>query len=539
MDNLGEFSTKLHTSTGKFCTKVLRRRDSRRKFVTLKKSMNKNKSLFKHPVKVAKLVPQHLQKLSTNSHYLIQPLLNLYINFTKESAGEKLSIILFLILPWNIGKHFEISASYLEGTLIPYLVPTLYLQDILVIFVTLASLTHKSADRISSRWNTVSVRLVLLFLLACLFSLFFARRSTPSLYFLCRLGLYLVFFITSADLFRKRLVRQMFFSSIVVNLLLLSLLSAAQFANQSAVFKNYLFFGEQPYNIYTPFIAKESYGGAVKIPPYGTFEHPNILAGYLVVTLTFLAGWFCRQEGKRLILSAVGLVLFSVGVYVVFLTKSTTAQVGLIFGGVFLLGCWLVERAGLHRRMGSNVGDGIGATTLTHGGVYKSVVILIGAGIVVVGLAFPLLKSPALKLMPTDSTQSQLSVDRRALLLTASYQMFLQKPFFGWGLNSFTYSSQPFYTDPVLTRFYQPVHNIFALILVETGIFGLTFFLALIFYMLHQTTRHNIPFYTIALLQIIFLASFDHYFFTIHQTLLLLILTLMLSLTYTKDTNCL
>jgi O-antigen ligase len=512
---------------------------------------NKNKRTFKQPKKPIAPKLKGSRSLLTYPPRLIQPLLNLYTSYLKEPARGKLLTFLFLILPWNLGKHLELEGSYFGNTLIPYLVPVLFLQDLLVSAIVgfyLFEKIHeqfvkKLGDRLDPdpahpSWG-VSSRLFFLFVLSCLLSLFFSSRFLPSFYYFSHLALYFLFFVTSWHLFGRKFIRQIFCISIIVNLILLSLLGFAQFQKQASFFNNYRFFGEQPYTIYTPSVAKESYAGVTRVPPYGTFEHPNIFAGYLAISLTFLVGYFVRQ-GRRSAPTIVGgsMVLFA-GFYVLALTKSTTARAASVFSVSFLIGYNLISWLRSRIRLGTCRPNVLGVRYWIYARLYRVAIILIGAGIIAAGLMFPILKNFALGVLPTDSTLSALSVERRAGLLTASYQMFLQEPYFGWGLNSFTYSLQPFYRDPVLSKFYQPVHNVFVLILVETGIFGLVFFSALTFYTLYRAACRQNPLYSVVLLQIIFLASFDHYFFTIHQTLLLFILTLLLSLTYTKDIDCL
>ena len=43
-------------------------------------------------------------------------------------------LILFL-LPANLAKHFPVASSYVSGILVDYLIPTVYLTDILIIIL--------------------------------------------------------------------------------------------------------------------------------------------------------------------------------------------------------------------------------------------------------------------------------------------------------------------------------------------------------------------------------------------------------------------
>lgn len=516
VDNSPQLSTAVCTLEQTVSTKQRGRSAEIRKVVTQEKMLNRNKMLYKQHKTLEDPQQKGLHSISTNPQRLMQPLLNMYMSFLKESTSGKLKclrklllVVLFFVSPWNLGKHFEGSPSFVGTDLLPYLIPTLYLQDLVVVTFLLVSLLCKRGSSIDKRSTALPVRLFFLFLFSCLLSLPFTSRLAPSLYFFTRLLLYFLFFVISADSFSDKFVRRAFFVSVVVNMVLLSFLGFVQFNKQSSVFSNYLFFGEQPYNIYTPLIAKESFGGVAKIPPYGTFGHPNVFAGFLVISLTFVIGRFLKQPPKHARLWVGVVLIVLLGFYILFLTKSYSAWVAL------LLGFLLVVR------------------------LRPLVYVLIGTVIVLLGLFLPLFKERLLVVLPANSTQSVLSVERRANLLTASYRMFLQKPFFGWGLNSFTYNFDPFYTRTGVAKFFQPVHNVYALIASEVGVFGVAFFVSLTLFVIYYSARYGNPLYSVVLIQTIFLSSFDHYFFTIHQTQLLFMLTLLLALTYTKNADCL
>lgn len=451
-------------------------------------------------------------KIRTNPQRLIQPLLNLYISFSKEGLTGKLLIILFFILPWGLGKHLDSPSSFIGLLRIPYLIPTIYLQDTVIVAITVLSSLQKRGKVF--RNDGIFSRLFFLFLLAVFLSVFFAGRFYPSVYFFIRLLLYFLFFIASINLFRAPSVRHWFFVSIVANTFLLSMLGFLQFYKQSSIFNNYLFFGEQPYSVYTSYIAKESFNGVAKIPPYATFLHPNIFAGYLVISLTLSLGYFLNRKKRTVVLSTLFILTGSVAL---FLTKSCTAWAAFVLGFLLLFFVRLVKDIRL----------------------LSSTLLPLTFVIILTGLLFPFYKNRAVMLLPSDSITSTLSIERRSALLKASYRMIFQKPFFGWGINSFTYSLEPFYNRLDIVRFLQPVHNVYALIAAEVGIFGALLFISLTFYAICYSARRGGYLYGTALLQIVLLSSFDHYFFTISQTQLLFILTLMMGLTYTKDNNCL
>ena len=476
--------------------------------------LKNNTETYKHNLNPGKAQAEAAAALPTNPQSLMQLILNLYIHVSKINPANVLLIILFFILPWNLGKHFELASSWINRYTVPYLVPTIYLQDI-VAAAALISLVF--ADRrkvvVLGEGHRVASRLLFVFTVACFLSVFFAGRFYPSVYFFVRLLLYFSLFVASASLFCSPSLRRWFFVSAVVNILLLGGLAFLQFYKQSSVFNNYLFFGEQPYTVYTPYIAKEGFNGVVRIPPYGTFEHPNILAGYLVVSLTLSFAWLLGRARWRVLL----LPLVLVSSVTLFLTASYTAWVAAALGVLLIFFVRLVRRVRL----------------------VSLAFLLLTCAVLLAGFLLPLYRDNVALLLPRDSTTSVLSVDRRSALLDASLRMFLQQPFFGWGINSFTYSFEFFYNRPDVVRFLQPAHNVYALVAAETGVFGVLTFLLLSIYATYYTARSGGFLYSITLLQITVLSSFDHYFFTIPQTQLLFFLTLLMGLTYTKNSDCL
>ena len=107
--------------------------------------------------------------------------------------------------------------------------------------------------------------------------------------------------------------------------------------------------------------------------------------------------------------------------------------------------------------------------------------------------------------------------------------MLSLKPFFGYGLNNFIVQYKSF--TPLIKDMYvyQPVHNLYLLILIETGLTGLFIFLVALSAVFYKSLKVSPP-VVFSLIQIILLGFFDHYFFTLQQTQLLLTLFASLAL---------
>ena len=112
--------------------------------------------------------------------------------------AKKLFFLLILLLPLNLGKHFVIKDSYVLGLLIDYLIPTIFVQDILVFLIILfwvsdlvkkGSLTQTALSLISKN----SVKLLVFFIFSVflsavpnvsVFQMHFSMRSRVSIEFL-------------------------------------------------------------------------------------------------------------------------------------------------------------------------------------------------------------------------------------------------------------------------------------------------------------------------------------------------------------------
>jgi len=218
-------------------------------------------------------------------------------------------------------------------------------------------------------------------------------------------------------------------------------------------------------------LAKTGFLGREVLRAYGTFPHPNVLGGVLSILLI----WFLSVKRWKSFFLGLGGVLVSF---------SRVALLSLL-GGLACLSLWA-------KRFSFVIFD------------YQSLI-------------------------------SSFSVSRRWELLRSSWEMFKSSPLLGTGLGHFTINLPDFGIPSGLTLFIQPVHNIFALIASESGIFALFIFLLILVMALRETIRRKRFILTISLLQLIFLGLFDHYLYTLPQGLFILLLTLGLSFSYSDN----
>lgn len=273
------------------------------------------------------------------------------------------------------------------------------------------------------------------------------------------------------------------------------------------------------------------WGRGEMILPYGTMSHPNVLAG----TVAILLWWLGRETGWRQWWSKIALVS---GVSVIFLTQSLTAGAFLVL--VLLAQVW--GKVWQWWREKREEKDGWWRERLPEKKAKKTVLVSAGEekakkvaenqswskmkkflaklGVLIAqnwlfylkmgSLAGIVLLLPWVTERAAGRWTENLSWGRRAQLNQVALQMWSQNPFLGVGLNQFTAQLEGFWPD---NQFTQPAHNVFLLILAETGLVGVTIIILTLYIMdkRWQILRKT-PF--LVLLAWAVLLSFDHYLWT-------------------------
>lgn len=397
-------------------------------------------------------------------------------------------LLLFLIvfLPSQLGRHFWPGFSLVNGIRVDYLSPTLYLTDILVftlIIIFLFDYFLKQKDK--DTYSDLKIGF-LVFLGLILFSPL-TLNIGAHLY-----GGFKVFEFFTLFCLLRRVNLSYFLKFLLLSLMLLhpAILAIAQFINQESVGGAAFLLGERSFSLATPGIAKESLGGKLFLRPYASFSHPNSLAGFLLVGWLLLLDSFKKldKKDKKTIQKAL---FFSASVLMALALVLTGSKTVWATAGLLLL-VWL-SRAYCQQWFFS---------------------FLIGS----------VLLLPAF--MKLGEAGLINFIDRESLmvrneLFSISLNLFKERPIFGVGIKNFI----PHLADYqlALTRSWlQPVHNIFWLVLAETGAIGL--FILLWFlkksYVLAVLSKNE--FLSLALAAVLLTGANDHYWLTLQQNQLLL-----------------
>ena len=432
--------------------------------------------------------------------------------------------LLVILLPVQLARHFWPDFSLVFGIRIDYLSPTLYLTDLLVVGI-LGSWAWKKigncpagrdpAQREKLEIGNYAKRYWWIIAVFCflLVNALFAQNQGAALYKFVKivefslLGFYVArnyhlqgvpsLSANSSTSEVKRIYYPLFSPGnklcLSIAIIYSSLIALAQFIKQGSLNGVFWFLGERTFNASTPGIARAVFEGQLIMRPYATFPHPNVLAGFILVSLILIAIGNKQQVTSKIFKwPAIGL-----GAAAIVLSFSRSVWLVGILVGIWYIASslWKKEKA-------------------------KLLIIIL-----MISIAGFLYFAPRLSLDEAISYRVQLN--------KIALEMTRQNPLIGVGLNNFIPQLPHYWSTPESVRFLQPVHNIFLLVAAETGLVGLLIFLWFLILTYRRLLHCYLATLLIALSAILALGLFDHYWLTLQQTQLLF--TIILGLAWAKD----
>ncbi|NMB56589.1 hypothetical protein GYA19_01460 [Candidatus Beckwithbacteria bacterium] len=391
---------------------------------------------------------------------------------------KKLQILSFylvlILLPTQLGKHYWLSESLVRGFRVDYVTICFYLTDFLIlIFVSLEFLLNKKIKKqffylplIILTWNFIQ--------------LFWTPLKIFQVFFSVKVFIFLIFALIVA---RKKFNFSVISKIFSFQLLFLFLLSLAQFLLTHSVDGIFYFLGERRFNLLTPGIAQENLGGRLWLRPYATFSHPNVLAGYVVLVLTFLLLNLKKVNLKLVLISLLA------GILTLMLTFSVAGMAVFLIAGILLLLLKFKEGFLLQNS--------------------KKMLLL--------SLVFSFL-APILLLLFSDNNEA---VWLRNLIFLNNLQNLPQNFLLGVGWFGNLVLKNP----NLSVKSVQPIHNFFWQLLFSVAILPLA--LLMVKYgrrFINNLTKQQV----ILLILICLLGAFDHYLLSSQQGILLMLVLLCL-----------
>lgn len=282
-----------------------------------------------------------------------------------------------------------------------------------------------------------------------------------------------------------------------------SILAFFQFIWQKSVGGIFWWLGERTFSAGTPGIALFSLNGSLFLRPYATFSHPNVFGGFLAVVLPLVL-FLLLRENKSAIFSFWLFLTFVVGFLGLLLSFSRAAWLTAGFGFFLVFIFFFLKRRFLFflRRR-------------------KDVFLLLFYLLLLLSIFVPLFLE--------EFIRSLQSLQERANLVKIALEIVSSHPIFGVGLNNLIIHQKFYFLKASALYIFQPVHNIYLLVLAELGFVGFGVFCFFLSFIFHRVLFCNV-FTFLSLSTLLFLGFFDHYLFTLQQGLLLF--TLFVSLAF-------
>lgn len=383
-------------------------------------------------------------------------------------------------LPFQIDALVVSREVYFSGFFNPYFSHFVYLSDLFL----LLSLLFFALDFVFNSRDSARVRFdlfgnktalaVFLFVSTYFVTILFATDKLNSLFYALRILEFVFVYLLISKKFVDKKKILIVFSGVMGACAMIGILQ--YFFQESLGLR---FFGEPVLSSKELGIAKIDFGGEKILRSYGTFPHPNIFASYLLVAMfSLMSLWNSLKSRKYLFGLLFGLILLSL-----ILTFSRTAILGLIVGMAFFA---FSQKLRL-----------------------RSLVIVI-AGLIFVGFSLNFSKIFYERFLFSDKA----NIQERLIYIDTSFEMFKDNPL-GVGAGNFTLEMQKYYPGKFMPWEFQPVHNVFLLVLTELGVFGFSALLFLVWSIV-STRKKNPAFLALGIaLMVVFLT--DHFFISLYQ----------------------
>ncbi|MCL4384527.1 O-antigen ligase family protein [Patescibacteria group bacterium] len=198
--------------------------------------------------------------------------------------AEGLLFLFLLLIPTQLGYHWWPEWSKVMGIRVDYLSPTLYLLDMVWIGLVLSNakfLISSGKRIINNKYLWLAIGIAIINTLAAT-----APWEAGGKWLRIGQGV-----VTVVVLSKQRLRVRQFLKWIIPGWIILETgLGWRQVIQGGSVQGIFYWLGERSFSGATPGIAKLAVGGSEFIRAYGSFSHPNSLAGFLLV------GWLLWQE---------------------------------------------------------------------------------------------------------------------------------------------------------------------------------------------------------------------------------------------------
>jgi len=403
---------------------------------------------------------------------------------------------LVFLAPSQLSKHFWPNFAYIFGIRVDYLSPTIYLTDIIATGIVFLCLVNKNLNKVfikiisklKSKEGFIVLSIIIL-------NLLFAINPVVALIKWLKVAEFVLLSIVICVLANKVNTKIVFYS-LVFSIALFSIIGIAQVFLGSNIGGAMYYLGERSFNLSSPAVALTTLLGRETLRAYSTFSHPNSMAGYLLLVLIILPR-FVKDNVKKI----MSKMLLSIVLIITILGTLFTFSDGAIVSFIILFSLFFLSK--------------------THRVLFKRLVLVIPIALVI----FSVFLNPMLNSRRFESLVSRQNIQERIYLNEVAMSTFSKSPLIGVGLNNTILTIPKSKIAPPKLWILQPVHNVFLLLLVETGLVGLLTFLYFVYRLIFYSLSKNNTIVFIIMF-ILFTGFLDHYWMTLQQNMLVVSIAL-------------
>ncbi len=427
------------------------------------------------------------------------------------NISKILFFLLIVSLFFPIRHVFFTNSAFQTGAYSDFTSFSLYLSDILLFLLFLSIIVPRGKEFLLAFKSQMSIIFFIIWLILAIIW-HFRTFSSLNWYFLLKYAELIVSYGTIAIFLKDLSIKKAFLWLFVSLGAGQALLALWQFIFQKSIGIKIL--GENLLNPEILGVAKIVSGGTKLIRGYGTFPHPNLLSAFLVTAIMFSLYLMlnAKKRGEKLLLSTL-LFLNIIGLTVTF---SRSAYLALGIGSSLYFGYLLAKTA-------ENITKKKIAAILM---IFSSAVII----------SF-LLFRPYILTRTTITDQASIE---RSTYNKIGLKIIKDHPLFGTGIGESVLHMEQYSKTKLEPWQKQPIHNYFLLAAAELGIPGALILLWIFLSSLKSlipaspagrlNLKSNFTTYYLllatVLLSFFILMQFDHYFYTLEQTQMLLWITL-------------
>lgn len=404
-----------------------------------------------------------------------------YIHLRQVNYELILFCAFIFLLPLNINKYLgELAPSNFN-----FESAFLYLSDILIIVMFILVVKNQK-DHLKKIFCQKESLIFIAFLLSVLL-IFYKNIAIKTglfwYYFFELLMAYLIFIISQVIIKNRGFILSIIGKVFIFTMILQSLLIIGQFSMQKSLLSKVI--GESHISPLIVNVAKVDLGSQKYIRGYGTFPHPNLTAVYLLTAIILLLGSMNYQNKIKIYLVLVKLGLLFIGLLLTFSRLAIILAISCVF--IYLI-------------------------------YYRKFRLLIYLLCLLITLFYILSEL----LLVRFSYDIEAGFSLRSFLNNTAINIIKNNIYLGVGLGQFIENIKHYSFLVDLEQFMlEPVHNVYLLILAETGLIGFILFMCFVFMMVKKCFWLIKKGLNLALPLIFFsfliLGLFDHYFLTLSQ----------------------